>query len=140
MKWIKQNIISLLLLFGYYVYDNFWMLFKGIDIKMLNPKWELFHYIYKLGEIVFSPSLLVLCIIMYFVPKKTDGFIILIGLLLIRFKDFLGKSLETLNVNIDFFNSYTIKGSLYETALPIALITTCFLGRYIGKKWMKYYG
>jgi len=139
-NWINQNKIPLLLLLGYYIYDYLWIFFKNIHIDMINPKWELYHYIYKLGEQLFSPSLLLLFIIYAYTPKKTDAEIILIGLILVSFKDFLGKLLEILGINIDFFNNYTLKGSLYETALPIFLIATCFLGRFIGRKWKSYYG
>ena len=139
--WIKQNIISLLLLLGYYIYDNAWILFKGIDIEMLNSQWKFYHYIYKLGEYALSPSLLTLIIIAYFIPKKTDAFVIIIGLIMVVSKDFLGKLFETMRYDIEFFNNYLCNnGYIWKTALPIFIIITCFAGRYVGKKWRIYNG
>lgn len=141
MKWIKKNIIALLLLLGYYLYDNAWMFFTSIDIKMLNEQWSFHHYIYKLGEYLFSPGLLPLIIIAYFLPKNTDSFIIVIGLIIIVFKGFIGKLLETIGYNIDFFNNYLCNdGYIWKTALPIFIIMTCFIGRYFGKRWKKFSG
>jgi len=141
LKWIKQNRISLFLFLGYLIYDNFHMLFEGVEITWFKTNWDVQDYVYKFGDYIFSSSLLTLIIIFFILPKNTDDRVLILALILVNIKDLLGRLLEFIGYNIDFFNNEAYNlGWIYKFALPVFCIMICYWGRYIGRKWILRYG
>lgn len=131
--WIKRNIGVLLILSGYYFYDNFHMIFYEPVISVCEVVWTSQDKVYKLG-------ILILFFIIAFVhyislPKLTDKKVIMLGILVVFFRDLVGYLLKLIGYNIEFLSreGYNL-GWIFVTALPVFSIIICLIGK---KKWLK---
>jgi len=134
MKWIRQNIGVLLILFAYYFYDNFHMIFYKPVVNPCELVWNTQDKVYKSGILILF---LILALVHYIsLPKLTDKKVIMLGILVVFFRDLLGYVLKLIGHNIEFLsrNGYNL-GWIFVTALPIFLIIFCVVGR---KKWLNH--